>query len=218
VPVFLNSTNPTPMDIVVATSGDNVTVELDVQNNAEVRIGDQYTVMWDDGVITVMRVIEFKSAQDYTNTIARRADTMREGVADVPMTLTARKAYQVKLAILRVEGEVLPNGTRIIGTTRLPNVMVPVRRITDDVLERFAVDTSGNLVLGALRSGARRLGRVARIRQNYAGERLIILGMPGKGKSQLVRSLLSQAMADNAVITGDDEGDIEESSSEGEES
>jgi hypothetical protein len=39
------------------------------------------------------------------------------------------------------------------------------------------------------------LGRAAPIHHNFAGERMIVTGMPGKGKSQLVRSLLSQAMA-----------------------
>jgi hypothetical protein len=71
----------------------------------------------------------------------------------------------------------------------------------------FAVDTAGNLILGRLRSGSRTLDRVARISQNYAGERMVILGMPGKGKSQLVRSLLSQAMGDNDIAASDDARD-----------
>jgi hypothetical protein len=40
------------------------------------------------------------------------------------------------------------------------------------------------------------LDRAARIRNNYGGDRMFILGRPGMGKSQLTRSLLSQAMAD----------------------
>jgi ribosome biogenesis GTPase A len=73
---------------------------------------------------------------------------------------------------------------------------VPLEAITDDVLEQFTNDPDGNLILGNLRAGSRTLNRVARVRQNYAGERMVVLGMPGKGKSQLIRSLLSQAMAE----------------------
>jgi hypothetical protein len=197
VPSYLNTTNPDPVDIIVAADGDEIIVELDVQNNAEVRVGDQYTTTWEDGAITILRVTGFKSAQDYTNTIARRAGAMRDGVADVPKTLTARKAYQVKLATMRIEGEILPGGRRIVGASRVPDIMLPVERISDDILENFAVDTAGNLILGSLRSGSRTLGRVARLSQNYAGERMVILGMPGKGKSQMVRFLLSQAMGNS---------------------
>lgn len=186
-----------PLDVIAAVDGDEVTAELDVRNNARVRVGDQYVAQWDDGAVTVMRVKSVKSAEEYTNTIARRIGAMRDGVADVPRTPTARKAYQVKLAILRIEGEVWPDGRRVVGVSRIPDVMVPIRRITDDMLERFVAVTDGNVSLGNLRSGARTLARVARLKQNYAGERMVILGMPGKGKSQLVRSLLSQAMAED---------------------
>jgi hypothetical protein len=184
-----------PLDVIAAVNGERLTVELDVRNNASVRVGDLYTVTWDDGAVTVLRTVEFRSAEDYCNTIARRIEAMREGVADVPRTITARKAYQVKLAIMRIEGELLPGGRRRTGAARAPEVMVPVERMNDDLLERFVTDSEGNVLLGNLRSGSRTLCRAARIRHNFAGERMVIAGMPGKGKSQLVRSLLSQAMA-----------------------
>ncbi len=185
-----------PLDVIAAVDGDEVIAELDVRNNARVRIGDQYSITWDDGTVMILRVVSFKSAEDYSNTIARRIEAMREGVAGVPQTMTARKAYQTKLAVLRIEGELLPDGTRRIGASRVPDVMVPLEPITVDVLEQFTSAPDGNLILGNLRAGSRILNRVARVNQNYAGERMIVLGMPGKGKSQLIRSLLSQAMAE----------------------
>jgi len=185
-----------PLDVIVAVDGDEVISELDIDNNARIRVGDQYTTTWDDGSITILRVIKFKSAEDYSNTIARRTDAMREGIAGAPKSKTARKAYQVKLAVLRIEGELLPDGTRRVGASRVPDVMVPLERISDDSLERFVTDATGNIILGNLRSGWRTLSRVARVHHNYAGERMVVLGMPGKGKSQLLRSLLSQAMAE----------------------
>jgi hypothetical protein len=186
-----------PLDVIAAVDGDEIIAELDVRNNANVRVGDQYITQWDDGTVTIMRIKEFKSAVDYTNTIARRIDAMRERVADVPRTLTARKAYQTKLAVLRIEGELLPDGTRRIGASRVPDVMLPLQRITDDLLEKFVTSPQGNLILGNLRSGSRTLGRLARIAQNYGGERMVVFGRPGQGKTQLVRSLLSQAMAED---------------------
>ena len=188
--------NSVPLDVVAAVDGDKIIAELDVRNNARVRIGDQYGITWDDGTVMILRVVSFKSAEDYSNTIARRIEAMREGVVGVPQSMTARKAYQIKLAVLRIEGELLADGTRKIGANRVPDVMVPLEPITDDVLEQFTNAPDGNLILGNLRTGSRKLNRVARVRQNYAGERMVVLGMPGKGKSQLIRSLLSQAMAE----------------------
>jgi hypothetical protein len=190
-----------PLDVIAAVDGDRVIVELDVRNNHRVRVGDLYAVAWGDGAVTVLRTAEFRSAEDYSNTIARRIEAMREGVAGVPQTLTARKAYQVKLAVLRIVGEILPDGSRRTGTSRVPEVMVPVEPMSDDLLERFVTDGDGNVVLGNLRSGSRTLGRPARLRHNFAGERMVVTGMPGKGKSQLVRSLLSQAMS--RTLTGE---------------
>ncbi|HSH81902.1 MAG TPA: hypothetical protein VLA19_25530 [Herpetosiphonaceae bacterium] len=204
------------LDVIAAVDGDQVFVELDVRHNDQVRVGDQYMVRWADGATTFLRVIGFKSAEEYTNTIARRIDSMREGVVGVPNTLTARKAYQTKIAVMRIEGELQSDGRRIIGPSRVPDVMVPIERISDDLLEQFVTTPNGNLLLkvqlhfhivvvtrqvmtlllGNLRSGRRVLHRVARIRHNYAGERMVILGMPGKGKTQLVRGLLAQAMAE----------------------
>src|SRR5262245_12967063 len=89
-----------PLDVIAAVNGDRVIVEVDVRNNHRVRIGDLYTVTWGDGAVTILRTVEFRSAEDYSNTIARRIEAMREGVAGVPQTLTAQKAYQVKLAVL----------------------------------------------------------------------------------------------------------------------
>jgi hypothetical protein len=185
-----------PQDIIVEAKDDKVTVELDVRNNAEVRVGDQYTAQWPDGAMTVLRVISFESAADYSPTIARRADAMREGVTGPPNTITARKEYQIKLAIMRVEGELKPDGNRIVGPTRLPDVMLPVYRISDDDLEKFAVNQDGNLLLGNLRSGGRTLSRAARLLHIYSGERMVVLGNTGMGKSQFTRALLSQAMAE----------------------
>ena len=182
--------------MIAAVDGDEVIVELDVRNNARVRVGDLYTVAWEDGARTILRTMEFRSAEDYSNTIARRIEAMREGVVGIPQTMTARKAYQVKLAVLRIEGELLPDGSRRIGTSRVPEVMVPVEPVSDDALEEFVTDSNGNIVLGNLRSGSRILIRPARISHNFAGERMVVAGMPGKGKSQLIRSLLSQAMAE----------------------
>jgi flagellar biosynthesis/type III secretory pathway ATPase len=189
--------NSYPLDVVAEVNGDEVIVELDVRNNARVRVGDQYTVAWEDGTLTIMHVVGFKSAERYSPTTERVMEAMREGVVGVPRTATARKAYQKKLAVLRIQGELLPDGHRIIGATRVPDVMVPVRRITDDILQSFVTAADGNLVLGSLRSGSRTLDRIARIGHNYAGERMVVFGMPGKGKSQLVRGLLSQAMAED---------------------
>jgi hypothetical protein len=188
---------PTPhLDVIAAVSGEEVIAEIDVRNNAKVRIGDQYTVTWPDGAMTVMRITGFRSAEDYSNTIARRIDAMRKQVVGPPQSLSAREAYQIKLAVLRIEGELLPNGDRLLGAIRAPDVMQPLTPISDDATERFATDPDGNIILGFLRSGSRVLPRVARIRHNYAGDRMVVFGMPGKGKTQLVRSLLSQAMSD----------------------
>jgi hypothetical protein len=144
-----------------------------------------------------MRITGFRSAEDYSNTIARRIDAMRKQVVGPPQSLSAREAYQVKLAVLCIEGELLPNGDRLLGAIRAPDVMQPLNPISDEATERFATDPKGNIILGYLRSGSRVLKRVARIRHNYAGDRMVIFGMPGKGKTQLVRSLLSQAMAED---------------------
>jgi hypothetical protein len=185
-----------PLDVIAAVNGQDVTVELDVRNNDRVRVGDRYVVKWRDGAITVLRVDSFKSAEEYSNTIARRIEAMREGIAGPPETPTARKAYQTKLAVMRIEGEVLRDGTRRLGGCRVPDVMIAVQPMEDDQLERFVTSKDGNLLLGNLRAGRRVLARIARIRHNYGGDRMVILGRPGMGKSQLVRALLSQAMND----------------------
>ena len=190
---------PQNLDVIVALNGDIVIAELDVENNARMRVGDRYTASWGDGVITILRVSEFKSPEDYTNTKARCTEAMREGVTGVPQTRTARMAYQRKLAVLRIEGELLPDGRRKVGAGRVPDVMTPIYPIQDDELERFATSPDGNLMLGNLVSGSRKLKRVARVTHIYGGDRLLVLGMPGKGKTQFVRSSLAQAMADSSV-------------------
>jgi hypothetical protein len=184
-----------PLDVIAAVNGEQVIAELDIRHNATARVGDQYMVRCDDGAMIILRVESFRSAEEYSNTIARRIEAMRERVVGEPATPTARKAYQTKLAILRIEGELLPDGTRRIGAYRTPEVMVPLRRLEDDVLEKFATNPAGNVLLGNLCSGRRVLSRPARIQHNFAGGRMLILGMPGKGKTQKVRDLLSQAMA-----------------------
>ena len=204
---FLESTPH--LDVIAAVNGEEVIAEIDVRNNAKVRIGDQYTITWADGAMTVMRITGFRSAADYSNTIARRIDAMRKQVVGPPQSLSAREAYQVKLAVLRIEGELLPNGDRLLGAIRAPDVIQPLVPISDDATERFATDADGNIILGFLRSGSRVLGRVARLRHNYAGERMVIFGMPGKGKTQLVRSLLSQAMAEGFEGSDSEQEDID---------
>lgn len=186
-----------PLDVIAAVNKEEVIVELDIRHNATVRVGDQYMVRCDDGAMIILRVEGFRSAEEYSNTIARRIDAMREGVAGEPATPTARKAYQTKLAVLRIEGELLQDGTRRVGAYRTPEVMVPLRRVEDDVLEKFATNPDGNILLGNLCSGRRILSRAARVQHNFAGGRMLILGMPGKGKTQKVRDLLSQAMSDD---------------------
>jgi hypothetical protein len=191
-----------PLDVIVSVDGDQVIAELDIRNNARVRVGDRYAITWDDGAIMILRVESFRSAEEYSNTSARRIEAMREGVAGIPQTMTARKAYQIKLAILRIEGELLQNGTRLLGASRVPDVMIPLEPLSDNVLEQFINAPDGNLILGQLRAGSRVLNRVARLRQNYAGERMVIFGQPGSGKSQLIRALLSQVMAEDNDETG----------------
>jgi hypothetical protein len=190
---------PQNLDVIVAINGDTVIAEIDVENNSRMRVGDRYTARWGDDVVTILRVSEFKSPEDYTNTKARCTEAMREGVTGVPQTRTARMAYQRKLAALRIEGELLPDGSRKVGAGRVPDVMVPIHPIKDDDLERFATTPDGNFMLGNLVSGSRKLKRVARIQHIYSGDRLLVLGMPGKGKTQKVRSLLVQAMADSKL-------------------
>jgi hypothetical protein len=187
-----------PLDVIAAVDGEKVIAELDIRHNATARVGDQYMIRCTDGALIILRVESFRSAEEYSNTIARRIEAMREGVAGEPATPSARKAYQTKLAILRIEGELLPDGTRRIGAYRTPEVMVPLLPLSDDALEQFATSLDGNLLLGNLCSGRRLLNRPARIRHDFAGGRMLILGMPGKGKTQEVRSLLSQAMGDDS--------------------
>src|SRR5215216_3271781 len=92
-------TSPIPLDVIVEVNGQEVTAELDVTNNASTKVGDLYIASGSDGASIVLRVKLFKSAERYTNTIARGADAMREGVIGPPRTLSAQKAFQTKLAI-----------------------------------------------------------------------------------------------------------------------
>src|SRR2546425_939324 len=111
-------------DVIVSTEADKVTVELDTRNNDNVRVGDQYTTTWGDGTVTIMRVIGFKSAEQYSNIVACAAEAQREGVIGEPSTQAARRAYQTKLAILNIEGELLPDGTRRVGAARTPDLLL----------------------------------------------------------------------------------------------
>jgi Cdc6-like AAA superfamily ATPase len=185
-----------PLDIIVEAKDDWVKVELDVRNNERVKVGDYYVAQLPDGARTILQVTSFETV-GYDNMTARQTTAMREGVTGVPATRTAREEFQRKFAIMHVVGELLPKGLRRMGAMRLPDRLTPVECITDDVLEEFTVAPDGNVLLGNLRSSSRILGRSARIAHNFAGDRLVILGRPGMGKSQLVRALLSQLMADS---------------------
>ena len=184
------------LDIIVSVEGDEVIAELDILNNERTRVGDQYGITFKDGAILILRVESFRSAQSYTPTIARRSEAMREGVAGIPQSITARKAYQLKLAVLRIIGELLPDGSQHVGASRVPDIMLPLEELSDEVLERFVSNLVGNLILGYLRADRRVTNRVARLLHNFAGERMVFLGSPGSGKTQLVRALLSQVMAE----------------------
>ena len=189
--------NRPPMDIIVDGEGDHVKVELDIRNNDRVRIGDRY-VAPGIGYVTVLRVVSFEYADNYNNVTARQSHAMREGVVGAPATRTARETFQRKLAVMQVEGELRENGRRVVGAGRLPERLTPVHPIGDDTLERFTISPDGNTVLGLLRSSSRVLDRAARITHNFAGQRLVIFGMPGKGKSQEARALICQLMAESA--------------------
>jgi hypothetical protein len=66
--------NPIPLDVIVATKGDVVTAELDIRHNAAVRVGDQFIARWDDGGITILRVIGFESAESFLDPPAQGPD------------------------------------------------------------------------------------------------------------------------------------------------
>ena len=183
-----------PEDLIVEGKEDKVKVELDIRNNDLVRIGDRYITPGKQ-YATVLRVVGFEYAGDYDNVTARQTHAMREGVVDMPTSRTGREAFQRKLAIMQVEGELWADGRRIIGGSRLPERLTPVYPIDADRLEQFTVAPGGNIVLGLLRASTRVLDRIARIKHNFAGERLVIFGMPGKGKSQETKALICQLMA-----------------------
>jgi hypothetical protein len=183
-----------PLDIIVEAKDDWVKVELDVRTNEQVKVGDSYTARLTDGARAILQITSFET-EGYDHVTARRTTAMREGVAGVPSSRAAREEFQRKLAIMRVVGELLPNGQRRVGALRLPDRLIPVEPITDDALEEFTVTPSGDVILGNLRSSSRVLNRPARIAHNFAGDRMVICGMPGKGKTQLDKGLLTQLMA-----------------------
>ncbi len=183
-----------PLDIIVGGKGNQVVVELDVHHNDRVNIGDRYVVRSDDH-LTILRVTEIEYPDDYNNFTARRTRAMREGIVGLPDSRPAREALQRKLVTMTIEGEIHTGGRRTVGTNRLPERLSPVEPITDDMLAWFTAAADGNLQLGLLKAGRRVLPRAANLQHNLAGDRLVVLGMPGKGKSQLVRGLLAQAMA-----------------------
>ncbi len=193
------SDSPALLDIIVDVNWRNgeaeVLAQLDVRNNAQVEIGDLYLAPLDDGSRVILSVFGFESAATYTNTIERVADAMRQGVTGPPKTMSAKWAYQIKLAKMRVVGELLIDGGRRLGCQRVPDAMVPLQKIDDDSMEQYATDPNGNLVLGNLRSGARATPRVARIDHNFGGDRLLDTGQPGMGKTTFTRAALSQQMA-----------------------
>lgn len=181
-------------DIIVAGKGDQVKVELDIRHNDRVRLGDRYSTQG-TGYVTILRVVDFEFADSYDNVTARQTHAMREGVTTAPNTRTARETFQRKLAVMQVEGELHEDGRRVVGAGRLPERLTPVHPIGDETLEQFTVSPDGNVTLGLLRSSSRVLDRPARVTHNFAGERLVIFGMPGKGKSQEARALMAQLMA-----------------------
>ena len=184
-----------PLDIIVEAKDDTVTVELDIQNNGRVKTGDLYMARLNDGARAILQVTGFETER-YDNRTARQTNAMREGVTGVPSSRTAREEFQRKFAIMRMVGELLADGQRRAGALRLPDRLIPVEPITDEALEAFTVTPHGNAILGNLRSSARVLNRPARIAHNFAGDRLVIFGMPGKGKTQLVKGLLAQLLAE----------------------
>lgn len=197
----INSNRP-PMDVIVEGKGDRVKVELDIRHNDLVRIGDRY-VAPGTGYVTVLRVVDFEYADGYDNVTARQTHAMREGVTTTPSTRTARETFQRKLAVMQVEGELREDGRRIVGAGRIPERLTPVYPIDDDALEQFTVSPDGNIALGLLRSSSQVLDRVARIAHNFAGDRLVIFGMPGKGKSQEARALKSQLMVESPLAASE---------------
>ncbi|MCL4299157.1 MAG: DUF87 domain-containing protein [Anaerolineae bacterium] len=182
-----------PLNVIVEGAGDQVKVELDIRSNNKARVGERYIASGDD-YVTILRIVNFEYADNYDNITARQTHAMREGVVGPPNTRTACETFQRKLAIMQVEGELWNDGRRVMGAGRLPERLTPVYPISDDKLEQFTVSPNGNIVLGLLCSSLRVLNRPARILHNYAGERMVIFGMPGKGKSQQVRALLCQLM------------------------
>jgi hypothetical protein len=186
-----------PMDVIVGGQGDQVVVELDIRNNSCIKRGDRY-IATGSGYVTVLRVIDNEYADKYDNVTARQTHAMREGVTGTPETRTAREKFQRKLIAMQIEGELWEDGHRVVGAARLPERLTPVYPIGDDALEQFTINPDGNVLLGLLRSSSRVLDRVARIYHNFAGERLVIFGMPGKGKSQEARALICQLMAESS--------------------
>lgn len=187
--------NTPALDVIVSGKEGQVKAELDVRNNNQVRIGDRY-IAEGAGYVTVLRIIDFEHADGYDNFTARQTNAMREGVVSSPNTRTAQETFQRKLAVMQVEGELWDNGHRTVGADRLPERLTPIYPISDDTLERFAANKDGNVVLGLLQSSSRVLDRVARIEHNFAGDRGVIFGMPGKGKSQQTRGIICQLMVE----------------------
>ncbi|MDP2860003.1 MAG: DUF87 domain-containing protein, partial [Bacillota bacterium] len=189
-----------PIDYIVEGEGDKVKAELDIRNNDRVRVGDQRIATLDDNSRIVLVVTGFEYATKYDNMAARRTAAMREGAVGEPETRTAKEVYQRKLAIMRVEGEIRTDGKIVRGALRLPEKMSPAEPMPEELLEQFTVDPEGDVVLGNLSLNSRTIGRAARISHNFAGDRMVIFGMPGKGKSQKVRELLGQLLgADHKI-------------------
>lgn len=187
-----------PLDLIVGGEGDRVIVELDIRHNATVRAGDQFYAQG-DGFITILRVESFAYARQHDNESERYVNGMRQGVVGEPSTDSARERFQKKLAVMQIEGQLFADGRRSRGVLMLPERLTPVRPLDDDTLERFTVSQKGELILGLLRSSRAVLDRPARFDHTLAGGRMVILGKPGRGKSQLARALVSQVMALSAV-------------------
>ncbi len=183
-----------PLDLIVGGEGQQVIVELDVQHNAGVQVGDRY-VAPGDGYLTMLRVSHVEFAQGYDNFTARQTRAIREGRVEPPVSRPEQEALQRKVVTMQIEGELHADGRRTSGASRLPERLTPVQPASPDLLARFASSPDGNVILGLLRTGDQATALPARLRHNFAGDRMVHFGMPGSGKSQHVRGIIAQQMA-----------------------
>jgi DNA helicase HerA-like ATPase len=186
--------NPAPLDLIVGSRDDMVVVEMDVRHNGDARAGELY-LSRGEGFVTILRVMGAQYAQQYDPVTARMTAAIRHGITGLPQEDMAREMSQLQLVEMRIEGELHEDNHRIVGAARLPERLTPVYPLDESTLERFTSDPDGNVILGLLRSSSQTLPRPARLAHNYGGQRMVILGKPGTGKSQLAKGLVAQLMA-----------------------